>query len=521
MTDGLDERPRDAMTPPRLARWLLDALRRRPTALMRCHRRPRRALRARRLAAAPLRARRRIGARPSRPLWHLLGRTTPRVALTPRRRSRDADALAGTIAHGAAAVRQRSRRYAWAAVVTLALAIGANTVIFSIANVLVLKPLPIRRRSRSGWILATGPNAAPDRAGVSLPEFAAYRDEVRAFTQLAAWRRAPVTMRVGDEAERVLGQRVVGDLQGTLGPARRTRTDACSGATKAPARRARRRAQPPLLDRRASVARRTSSAARCSSTASRTPSSACSTPAIELGNLAGHRPLDAGDGRPGARGPADRGVAARGPARAGGARSTTRTRRSRPSRRALANERPTTNRDWTARVGTHPRRAGRREHVGRAVAPLHGRRPAAGAGLRQHHESAHRPADRPAAGTGGAHGARRHARPDRAPDRRREPAHRAGRRASSVWPSPRPACGPCTQWPPSRSFARSSSTCASSRFAFVLAFVAPLAFAVLPTLRVLARRRARALGEGSLGSIGGGRPPAAVPAWSSCRCRSR
>ena len=55
--------------------------------------------------------------------------------------------------------------YAWAAVATLALAIGANTVIFTIANVLVIKPLPFERPDRLGWILTTGPAAAPDRAG--------------------------------------------------------------------------------------------------------------------------------------------------------------------------------------------------------------------------------------------------------------------------------------------------------------------------------------------------------------------
>ena len=107
--------------------------------------------------------------------------------------------------------------YTWAAVVTLALAIGANTVIFSIANVLVLKPLPFERPESLGWLLTTGPGAANGRGRMSLPDYAVYRQEVPRLEQLAAYRRTPVTLRVGDEAERVLAQEVVGDLQGLWG----------------------------------------------------------------------------------------------------------------------------------------------------------------------------------------------------------------------------------------------------------------------------------------------------------------
>jgi putative ABC transport system permease protein len=107
--------------------------------------------------------------------------------------------------------------FAWAAVVTLALAIGANTLIFSIANLLVVKPLPFHDPDRLSWILVTMPGASTDRAGVSLPEYAAFRDDVTAFTRLAAWRRQPATLRERSQAERVLAQRVIGDLQGVWG----------------------------------------------------------------------------------------------------------------------------------------------------------------------------------------------------------------------------------------------------------------------------------------------------------------
>jgi putative ABC transport system permease protein len=107
--------------------------------------------------------------------------------------------------------------FAWAAVVTLALAIGANTLIFTIANVLVLKPLPFRSPDTLAWILVTMPGNSAGRAGVSLPEYATFKAEAPALSNLAAWRRQPVTLRERNESDRVLAQLVVGDLQGLWG----------------------------------------------------------------------------------------------------------------------------------------------------------------------------------------------------------------------------------------------------------------------------------------------------------------
>jgi putative ABC transport system permease protein len=107
--------------------------------------------------------------------------------------------------------------FAWAAVVTLALAIGANTLIFTIANVLVVKPLPIQAADRLGWILVTMPGTVVERAGVSLPEYAEFRDAVPAFEALAAWRRQTVTLRAGNHSDRILAQVVTGDLQNLWG----------------------------------------------------------------------------------------------------------------------------------------------------------------------------------------------------------------------------------------------------------------------------------------------------------------
>lgn len=199
------------MTPPRLARWLLergldprfaDALIGDLDEIF-----------AAAAPAAPLRAGRHYWARALGALWHL---SRWRTAAPSSRGDSAMRTMLKDMRQGARLFVTQPG-YTWAAVVTLALAIGANAFIFSIANVLVLKPLPIRDPQTLGWILANGPNASPDRAGTSLPEFATYRDEIGAFATLTAWRRDPVTLRIGDDASRVLGQWTVGDVQGLWG----------------------------------------------------------------------------------------------------------------------------------------------------------------------------------------------------------------------------------------------------------------------------------------------------------------
>ncbi len=107
--------------------------------------------------------------------------------------------------------------YALAACVTLALAIGANTLIFTMANVLVLKPLPIREPERLGWIFATGPDVISWRGPISLPEYVTYRDGAPAYSTLSAYQRRTFTMNADGTAERVLGQVVIGDLHALWG----------------------------------------------------------------------------------------------------------------------------------------------------------------------------------------------------------------------------------------------------------------------------------------------------------------
>lgn len=119
------------------------------------------------------------------------------------------------LAHGLRLFRTQPG-FTFAAVITLALAIGANSVIFSMANVLLLKPLPLHEPERLGWILLNGPNAPVNRGTASLPEYAAYR-QAPAFATLGGFWRHTVTLRDQGDTERVIAQHVVGDLQGIWG----------------------------------------------------------------------------------------------------------------------------------------------------------------------------------------------------------------------------------------------------------------------------------------------------------------
>src|SRR4051794_13886418 len=83
---------------------------------------------------------------------------------------------------------RRSPAFATAAVVSLALGIGANTLAFSVVHSLVLRPLAIDRPSEVVFI-------QPERGtSVSFPNYRDLRDAADAFTGLAAYRISPMNI---------------------------------------------------------------------------------------------------------------------------------------------------------------------------------------------------------------------------------------------------------------------------------------------------------------------------------------
>jgi putative ABC transport system permease protein len=73
-----------------------------------------------------------------------------------------------------------------AAVLTLALGIGANTAIFSVVNGVLLRPLPYQDPERLVFIHETAPNFP--QMSVSIPDFVDWRERQRTFTDLAGFR---------------------------------------------------------------------------------------------------------------------------------------------------------------------------------------------------------------------------------------------------------------------------------------------------------------------------------------------
>ncbi len=106
-----------------------------------------------------------------------------------------------------------------AAVLTLALGIGANSAIFSVVNAVLLNPLPYREPDR----LVVGTGRTPSghtRAAVSPPDFRDFRDRNRSFEHLAAtfvMGAQPNNLSLNGEALQLKGAMVTAGFSEALG----------------------------------------------------------------------------------------------------------------------------------------------------------------------------------------------------------------------------------------------------------------------------------------------------------------
>src|SRR5215471_11051919 len=114
----------------------------------------------------------------------------------------------------------RKRGFMIVAVVTLGLGIGANTMMFSVINAVLLRPLPFNDPERLVHLDEKAPKAGLETAGLSFPDFADWRARSRSFERMALYEEDSFTLASGtatERAERVDGARVTASLFPLLG----------------------------------------------------------------------------------------------------------------------------------------------------------------------------------------------------------------------------------------------------------------------------------------------------------------
>ena len=87
-----------------------------------------------------------------------------------------------------------SKTYSAIAILTLGLAIGANTLLFSIANPIVVRALPIKDADGLGWIQTVNLPRSIDRGYLSMPDLIEFRERAKSFVSIAAYEVQPSTL---------------------------------------------------------------------------------------------------------------------------------------------------------------------------------------------------------------------------------------------------------------------------------------------------------------------------------------
>ncbi len=91
------------------------------------------------------------------------------------------------------------------AVVTIALAIGANTAVLSLVNALLIRPLPYKAPDQLVLLWERFPPQGLERIPVSAPEYLDYEKQLTSFEKIGTFNYAAYNLTTGDVPERVAG----------------------------------------------------------------------------------------------------------------------------------------------------------------------------------------------------------------------------------------------------------------------------------------------------------------------------
>jgi putative ABC transport system permease protein len=99
---------------------------------------------------------------------------------------------------------RRNPLFSTVAVFTIALAIGANTAIFSVLNAVLLRSLPYRHAERAAMVWNSNSRATVNHTAIAVPEYFDLKEQLRAHDAVAAITRQPSALvGEGGEPERV------------------------------------------------------------------------------------------------------------------------------------------------------------------------------------------------------------------------------------------------------------------------------------------------------------------------------
>ena len=98
------------------------------------------------------------------------------------------------------------------AVSTLALGIGATTAMFTVVNSMLLRPLQFPEPERIVLLEGVNPRQGITRSNVSLPDIDDWKKQSQSFEQIAGFSSTNLSLRLGDETERVRATSVMPDF---------------------------------------------------------------------------------------------------------------------------------------------------------------------------------------------------------------------------------------------------------------------------------------------------------------------
>src|SRR2546423_3248614 len=114
---------------------------------------------------------------------------------------------------------RRTPVFTAAVILTIALAIGANTAVFSVVNTVMIRPLPFAEPSRLVQIAEKNDRLNLPSFGASVLNFLSWREQQQSFEELAAIGFVSYTISSGGEPEQLTGNRISPALTRVLGVA--------------------------------------------------------------------------------------------------------------------------------------------------------------------------------------------------------------------------------------------------------------------------------------------------------------